>query len=265
MPDRQHLLNSKQVARFVADGYLEFPEVVPPALNEAVLRDIASMPHRELWRQSDAIRAVFDLPALRGVTESLVGPESMYDHHAVHVVPGGHTEGQFWHGDAIIDTSLRFDIQFMYFPDDTPREMGGTMILPGSHFRRISCFDITRHHNFLGQKAMACKAGSVYVLHMGMWHCAQPNRTERTRYMFKLRLNPSVRQLRLWDTGDSDDPQIGGILHTNHAWYGNEDRIEVVNRIRLWRFLTGNAAYDTGYWMTRIENHPGEAPVPLPT
>jgi ectoine hydroxylase-related dioxygenase (phytanoyl-CoA dioxygenase family) len=249
------------MARFVADGYLLFEERVPEELNRAMLHDIDTMPHRELWRTSEAVRAVFDLPQIRAITESLVGPEPLYDHHAVHVVGPGHAEGQVWHGDAIIDTSLRFDIQYMYFPHDTPREMGGTMILPGSHFRRISCTDITRHHNFLGQKAMVCKAGSILVLHMGMWHCAQPNLTDRTRYMFKLRLNPSVRQLRLWNTEDIDDPSIGGILHTNHAWYGNEDRIEVVNRIRLWRYLTGNASYDTGYWMTRIENHPGEVAV----
>jgi hypothetical protein len=44
------------MARFVADGYLEFPEVVPTDLNAAVLRDIEGMPHRDLWRHSEAIR-----------------------------------------------------------------------------------------------------------------------------------------------------------------------------------------------------------------
>ena len=61
-------------------------------------------------------------------------------------------------------------------------EMGGTMILPGSHFRRISCYDVTRHHNFVGQKPLVCPAGSIYVLHSQIWHCAQPNHTDRTRY-----------------------------------------------------------------------------------
>jgi Phytanoyl-CoA dioxygenase (PhyH) len=258
MSEKQHLLSSKQIAHFVADGYLAFEAVVPERLNQAVLREFETMRHGELWRGSAAIRDVFALPQIQGITHSLVGPDPLYDHHAVHVKEAGDRIGQEWHADAIIDTSLRFDIQFMYFPHDTPRAMGGTMILPGSHFRRVSCFDVTRHQNFLGQQAMVCPAGSVYVLHSGIWHCAQPNHTDARRYMFKLRLNPLVRQLRLWNTEDVDDPEIGRILHTNHGWYGNEDRIEVVNRIRLWRFLTGNEQYDAGYWMTRIENHPGE-------
>jgi len=256
MVEKGHLLTTKQMARFVADGYLGFEGLVPAAINEAVLADIRTKKHGDLWRNSSAIQALFELPEIRGITHSLIGPEPLYDHHAVHIKEPGDTSGQPWHGDAIIDTSLRFDIQYVYFPQDTPREMGGTMILPGSHFRRISCYDVTRHHNFLGQKPLVCPAGSIYVLHSQIWHCAQPNHTDRTRYMFKLRLNPSVRQLRLWNTDDIDDPAVGGILHTNHGWYGNEDRIEVVNRIRLWRFLTGNEQYDAGYWMTRIENMP---------
>jgi hypothetical protein len=258
MADRQHLLTSKQVAQFVADGFLAFEGLVPDHLNQAALKAFEENKHGEVWK-SPAIQEIFHMQEIEGITHSLVGPDPRYDHHAVHIKNASDTEGQVWHADAIIDTSLRFDIQYMYFAHDTPREMGGTMILPGSQFRRVSCTDITRHHNFLGQKAMACPAGSIYVLHMGMWHCAQPNHTDRTRYMFKLRLNPSVRQLRLWNTDDIDDPQIGRILHTHHAWHGNEDRIEIVNRIRLWRFLTGNDSYDTGYWLTRIENHPGEA------
>jgi hypothetical protein len=74
--------------------------------------------------------------------------------------------------------------------------------------------------------------------------------------MFKIRLNPTVRQLLLWNTDDQDDPQIPGILFRNHKWYGNDDRLEYVNRIKFWRFLTGNEKFDANYWLTRIENVP---------
>ena len=36
MIDKKYLLNSKQMANFVADGYLRFDELVPTGLNEAV-------------------------------------------------------------------------------------------------------------------------------------------------------------------------------------------------------------------------------------
>src|SRR5260370_8707892 len=63
---------------------------------------------------------------------------------------------------------------------------------------------------------------------------------------------------RLWNTDDLDSPEIDGILFRNHRWYGNDDRLEYVNRIKFWRFLTGNEQYDAHYWLTRIENRSEE-------
>ena len=82
------------------------------------------------------------MPEVRGIIQSLVGCEPLYDHHAVHTVEGGKEKAQHWHADAIIDTRMHFDVQLFYYPHDTPREMGGTMFLPGSQFRRINESDI---------------------------------------------------------------------------------------------------------------------------
>jgi hypothetical protein len=30
--------------------------------------------------------------------------------------------------------------------------------------------------------------------------------------------------------------------------------LEIANRIRLWRVLTGNPRFDVDYWLTRLEN-----------
>ena len=263
MVDKQHLLNSKQMAQFVADGLLRFDELVPDELNRAacaemeagVLRGKAGVPMDELW-QDLAIGQVIRLPAIQGMINSLVGPGSLYDHHAVHTVNANHDHGQIWHADAIIDTRMHFDVQFFYFAHDTPREMGGTMFLPGSQYRRVSESDIARYQNFLGQMPMVCKAGTVAVAHHGIWHCAQPNLTDNKRYMFKLRLNPTVRQKKLWNTDDIDDAEISDLLNANHRWYGNEVRLEAVNRIKMWRFLTGDDSFDLSYWLSRLENAP---------
>ena len=263
MVDKQHLLNSKQMAQFVADGLLRFDELVPDELNRAacaemeagVLRGKAGVPMDELW-QDLAIGQVIRLPAIQGMIDSLVGPGPLYDHHAVHTVNANHEHGQIWHADAIIDTRMHFDVQFFYFAHDTPREMGGTMFLPGSQYRRVSESDIARYQNFLGQMPMVCKAGTVAVAHHGIWHCAQPNLTDNKRYMFKLRLNPTVRQKKLWNTDDIDDAEIPGLLNANHRWYGNEVRLEAVNRIKMWRFLTGDDNFDLSYWLSRLENTP---------
>ena len=263
MVDKQYLLNTKQMAQFVAAGFLRFDELVPDELNRAacaemetgVPRGKAGAPLAELWTDA-AIGQVVRLPQIQGIIHSLVGPGPLYDHHAVHTVDAHHEHGQIWHADAIIDTRLHFDIQLFYFAHDTPREMGGTMFLPGSIYRRISESDVARYQNFLGQMPMVCKAGTVAVAHHGIWHCAQPNLTGRKRYMFKLRLNPTVRQKKLWNTDDIADAEIPGLLNANHRWYGNEVRLEVVNRIKLWRFLTGDETYDVSYWLSRLENAP---------
>ena len=260
-----HLLNTKQVAQFAADGFLRFDELVPESLNKAVCemyeqeipRLKGGTPLSEAWTDTP-IGDVFRMPEVQGIMKSLVGPDPLYDHHAVHKVAPANERGQIWHADAIIDTRVHFDIQFFYFAHDTPREMGGTAFLPGSHFRRISESDIARYQNFTGQQTMVCKAGTIAVAHHGIWHCAQPNLTDRTRYMFKLRLNPTVKQVNLWDTSDLDDPEVIRALNENHGWYGNEVRLEYVNRIKFWRFLTGDDEFDMSYWLSRLENMPEE-------
>jgi hypothetical protein len=273
IPDTLPLLTSKQMAQFVTDGYLRFDGIVPDEINQRAVEDFQAervprsivggtplsdvVGENGVWSNGIAVNDVFRLPVVQGIIRSLVGPGSLYDHHAVHTVGANNAQGQIWHADAIIDRRTHFDIQFFYFAHDTPREMGGTMILPGSHYRAINETDIARYQNIRGQLPMVCKAGTLVVVHHGIWHCAQPNRTTDTRYMFKLRLNPTVRQENLWDTSDVDDPEVAGILGSgNHIWYGSEVRLEIVNRIKLWRFLTGDDQFDVSYWLSRIENMP---------
>ena len=38
MSDKKYLLNTEQMANFVADGYLRFDELIPSELNEAATR-----------------------------------------------------------------------------------------------------------------------------------------------------------------------------------------------------------------------------------
>ena len=266
MIDKSLLLTTVQMANFASDGFLRFDEIVPDEMNKAAMEEITNgkfpmgggyrgTPFNDLWLDS-VFGKIFRLPKIQGIIHSLVGPAPRYDHHAVHRVPRDSARGQIWHADAIIDTRTTFDIQLFYYPHDTPREMGGTMFLPGSQFRRINETDIARYHNFVNQMPVVCKAGTILVGHHGMWHCAQPNHTDTMRYMIKLRLNPMVRQQRLWNTDDIDNNEVHGILNKSHGWYGNEVRIEAVQRIKFWRHLTGNESYDNSLWLGRLENEP---------
>ena len=213
MIDKAHLLNSKQMAEFVARGFLRFDELVPNEINSRVMRDIdndaiigspAGTPLSQCY-QGTSIREMLDLPQIQGLIQSLVGEDPLFDHDAIHVREPNEGKAQGLHADSIIDLRRHFDIQIMYFPHDVPLEMGGTLLLPGSHFRKVNEADIAAYQNMRGQIPMECSAGSILALHHGIWHCGRQNQTDRRRYMFKLRLNPAVRQLRLWNTDDLDE------------------------------------------------------------
>jgi hypothetical protein len=265
MVDRAYLLNSKQMASFVADGYLRFDALVPDEINQAAMRELEAgvrgapygTPLADVYPEDSAIGRLLTMPQVQGVIQSLVGPNPLFDHHAIHVRQANEAAAQHLHGDAVIDTRKHFDIQLMYFPHAIPLEMGGTLLVPGTHFRRINESEIGRYQNMRGQIPMVCEGGTLLVLHHGIWHCGRQNTTGRIRYMFKIRLNPTVRQMRLWNTDDLADPEVERILAKRFPW--SEDasgRLEIMNRSKLWRFLTGDPQYDTDYWLTRVENTP---------
>lgn len=280
MIDKQYLLSSKQMAEFVARGFLRFDELAPDEINREVMQAIdaqAIKGHRARTPLSQCyhgtpIRKLLDLPQIQGLIHSLVGEDPLFDHDAIHVREPNEGSAQGLHADSIIDCRTHFDIQLMYFPHDVPLEMGGTLLLPGSHFRRVNEMDVAAYQNMRGQIPMVCKAGSVLALHHGIWHCGRQNKTNRRRYMFKLRLNPAVRQLLLWNADDLDDEyraakaihsafpmgdDVQGILARREPWFeAASGRLEIVNRIKLWRFLTGDDDFDVHYWLGRLENMP---------
>jgi hypothetical protein len=263
---RQHLLTSAQMAHFVAYGSVRLDAVVPDDLNDeavTVLTDgIPPVPYgtpvTEAFPEGSFARRLVDLPVVTGAVRSLVGPGPTVDHHAVHVREARGGEAQPLHGDAIIDTRVdAFDVQLMYYPQEVTLDMGGTLSVPGSHFRRTNESDTGRYQNLRGQTRLVCPAGTVVILHHGLWHGGRRNDSDIARYMFKIRFNPTVRQVRLWNTDDLDDPAVAETLSTRFPWYeAATGRLEFYNRIRMWRALTGDDTFDIDYWMTRVSNRP---------
>ncbi len=249
-------LSAGDMARFVVDGFLEFGDLVPADLNAQVHADALAYPTdrpydpnkpREFWDASPAVREVFDLPAVRGVVESLVGPEAVHDHSYLHTVPPGKREAQRWHVDSSLaaDHPRQFDVLVCYFPHDAPPAMGPTMVLPGSHLRRVSYHDVTRYKNFVGQRQLHGPGGRIAFLHESLWHCAQPNRTDRWRFMFKIRYLPRVPQQGLFDTDGWDAAGIDAFYNDarrRHPWVGDGFAAMGPERRKWWRYLAGAPA-----------------------
>ncbi len=280
MVDKKFLLTSEQMASFAARGFLRFDELIPQEVNERAMKEIdagvpaaaAGTPLSQCYPEPSTLGEILRSPEIEGIIYSLVGPDPLFDHQAVHVREPNEDSAQHMHGDSTIDLRMHFDIQLMYFPHDVPIEMGGTLLVPGSQYRRINEMDIARYQNIVGQISMVCKAGTILVLHHGIWHCGRQNKSDKRRYMFKVRLNPAVRQLRLWNTDDLDEsvnkqtpifsketPKDGiqAILSSYEPWFEEgTKRLEILNRIKFWRFITGDDNFDAHYWMTRLENMP---------
>jgi hypothetical protein len=310
MVDRAALLTSHQMASFVAKGYLRFDGLVPDDINRQFIEDAGELADERgpreayaklmatsripavpagttlehAYAQGSAIARLLELPQVAGTIESLVGPGCLFDHHFLHVTfpdtyfaeaPQGHVS-QHTHQDSTIDPRDAFDVQIMYFPHTVTREMGGTRFVPGTHLRKVSEAAIARYQNIRGQMHVICPAGTVLFMHHGIWHGGGLNRSSGVRYMFKIRLNPMVRQRRLWNTDDlteadfaqrpiffrkapEDTDHIHAILTRPEPWFENDTgRLEYINRIKLWRFLLGDDSFDADYWLTRVENAPDE-------
>lgn len=191
--EKQHLLTAKQMAEFAVNGFLRLDEVVPQELNEAAYKEQREFQGNgsTYWNESKVIQDIFNLPQVKGALQSFVGQYPIYDHSFMHIVRAKHLKGQGYHADSVIDTRpFGYDIQAFYFSHDAPDEMGPTLVLPGSHLRKVSNGSISRYKNIVGQKRMVAKAGTIGFLHHGIWHCAQPNHTDETRYVFKPRVAP---------------------------------------------------------------------------
>ena len=266
MPDKPILLTTKEMALFVHQGFLRFDEVVPRDLCDRARKDFSDLGPRvwekggtawdEMWRDR-AIGEVFRLPRVEGIINSLVGPHPRYDHHAVHFVGAKQKFGANLHQDAEYDVrDLAFDVQFSVFLTDIGPERGGTLFVPGTHLRRVHESQISRYHNVLGQIQTVCKAGTVFVWHHNVWHSSRSNHTTEDRHMFKLRLNANVPQVRLWDCSDLEKAktkdEVIRILSEVHPLDGQEHRLAHIQKIRLWRHLSGDPTFDFWSYLYRL-------------
>ncbi|MFI0731670.1 phytanoyl-CoA dioxygenase family protein [Streptomyces sp. NPDC021225] len=269
MSTTRHLLTSAQVARFVAHGFLRLDGAVPQEMNDEAFgvfeAGLPSVPYGtpvpEAFPEGSFARRLVELPFVAGALESLVGPDPTVDHHFVHTREPHQGSAQPLHADALIDLRTdAFDVQLMYYPQEVTAAMGGTLIVPGSHLRRTNESDTGRYQNLRGQTRLTCPAGTVILLHHGIWHGGRRNDSGRVRHMYKIRFNPTVPQVRLWDTTAPDSPDSPAVreeLRRSFPWYEKATgRLEIHNRIKLWRAMTADPGYDIDYWATRVANRP---------
>ena len=101
-------LDMRQMAQFVMDGFIEFDDLVPEDLNAAVHEEQLRAPTDARWEPkipdafldtSPATQAVLELPRVKAVLATLLGPSYIHDHSYLHITPAGLRSAQSWHVD----------------------------------------------------------------------------------------------------------------------------------------------------------------------
>ena len=300
MPAADHRLTTREMADFVVNGYLRFDALIPQSINDAVIDELRALsevkigqamqafgmpaselasnvqhpesltPLSECYPEPSVIGSMLRLPEVQGIIQSLVGDDPIFDHDFVHYIPAESPKGQHLHVDAVIDNRHpSFDIQLFYYPSAVAPGAGGTRFVPGTHLRHTRAEGVARYQHLLGEQQYSGEAGTMLIFHQGLWHAGQPNPSQDDRWMYKIRLNPNVPQVRLWNTDDFDEvhndardhtfahmrnDSVAHTFRTILPWQqGHEVRYEQMERARLWRYLSGDDQFDVDYYHTRME------------
>ena len=58
-----------------------------------------------------------------------------------------------------------------------------------------------------------------------------------------------------WNTGINNIKNVRSILQETQPWFeADTGRLDIINRIKMWRYISDDKNFDAAYWLTRIEN-----------
>ena len=175
--DCKPTLTDQQVIDFCGNGFLVLEAVVPDEVNRRTLGFLDKHPSLEPVEILDEdwfVEGVIKNPRAAGAVRSLLGkdlklPKIMSNHRVECPRPliGG------WHRDGgAIDSGSLDVLQVFYYPQDTPKEMGPTELVPSSHLLRIKRRFMTHYGTIRQGVRTAAPAGSIFITHYSIWHRA---------------------------------------------------------------------------------------------
>ena len=239
-------LRDEQMRGFIRNGYVAVKPELPVEFHQDIwdqtdaLFESEGNPGNNLLARIPAIRKVFEDPAVDGALTGVLGPNYyMHPHRHCHYRPPG-GEGQQLHKDGF--TKRRHHTRWvlaMYYPQDTPEEMGPTAVVPGTQYYNWlrGPIGVRRHVDGTDDELpMVVDAGTVLIVHYDIWHRGMANVSDKKRYMMKFMFT-RMEEPRS-PTGESD--QAGSV-----SGNGDTDRPMWTHMSRWHRGLT-NGEYPAG-------------------
>ena len=196
------LLTDEQIREFIVNGYLVFEPTVPQGTHETCYQrlneiiDAEVNPGNNILPRVPEMRHVLNSPEVRGALLSVLGP-GYIEHPHRYCHPLGPVEDL--PSDDEVEHRLRSNChqdgytpmghprqhyvryaRIMYYPQDSPVELGPTHVIPGTQYNR-GLSDEDRANTL----PVAGRAGTVSLTHFDVGHAAGVSLLPRHRHMIK--------------------------------------------------------------------------------
>ena len=208
-------LTDPQVVDFCKNGFILLEGVVPDEINRhtcsfldehITIGTVGAIEPTEILQEDWFVEGVIKNPQAAGAVRSLLGknfklPKIMSNHRVEcpRTITGG------WHRDGgAIDTHRLDSLQVFYYPQDTPKEMGPTELVPSSHLVRIKRRFMSHYGNIRKGMWTAAPAGSIFITHYSIWHRATTSTASGLRNLLKYNYWRTVPPKRDWIV----DPEV---------------------------------------------------------
>ncbi|HLJ56412.1 MAG TPA: HEAT repeat domain-containing protein [Chthonomonadaceae bacterium] len=256
-----NLLTDNQVRQFIAHGYLVLDCGLPPDVHARIYDKLQWILHEEgnpgnnILPAVPEMRQVLDSPVVRGALTSVLGRDYvLHPHRFVHnIEPAERVDGDLkvgqgsasfvgWHQDSHSPLSrprhhLPRYAMILYYPQDTPPEMGPTQLIPASQYN-ASISDADRARGFQAPGP----AGTCVLVHFDIAHGGSMNLGDRTRHMAKFVFarveEPAAPS---WDCrGDEWSAGAASPAGADHSGAWSEGWPKAVWRY-VWQWMCGRA------------------------
>ena len=226
MSDDAHLFTDEQMKNFIVNGYVTINTSLPDSLHKNIYEQTETVfekegnPGNNLLPRIPVIQEIFDSDPVQGALRSILGEDHYLQphRHCHYNAPG--SEGQKMHQDGGRRWSHHTRrVLALYYPQDTPLELGPTGILPGSNY-----YNTLEGAGTIQEYPLCGEAGTVAIVNYDLWHRAMPNLSDKKRYMMKfLFLRMSEPRAPSWDNQHAsldfeDTEPEDRCLMFNHVW-----------------------------------------------
>jgi hypothetical protein len=234
------LLNDEQMRKFITEGFLilktDFPESFHHALTAELNKvyDAEGNPGNNLLPRIREIQQVFDSPVITGALTSVLGPNYMlhahrHGHYNAQPVAGGWHKDSYW-GYSRMRNHHPWWAMIMYFPQNTPLELGPTSVLPGTQNYESRTFV---SDEVAGEAFANGGAGTFALIHYDIWHRSTPNVLGNARFMLKFEfMRTAAPASPAWDNQAAawSEPSDLALPIANHGTLWEE----------TWNWLSGS-------------------------